>query len=175
MRGVHGPELHAGPGHRGLPCAHWRPFGAWSFPNCIYHTNKGWEMPNNCVIGSIYGSILINTFNYRCNKLAYIHNNALQETRWGRWLFWGILRLSSGYGGLLVWEYTHGWAEAEADREASYKIIIKKKLKKKRWNGPWFSILMTITPLLSKNMAREGRPAEGRFNLSGFKKSLPLV
>lgn len=66
-----------GPGPReeqGCGCpVRWRPEGAWPVLNCTYRSNKGWEMPNNCVIGSIYSSILINSFNYRCNKLSGIY------------------------------------------------------------------------------------------------------
>lgn len=60
-------------------------------------------------------------------------------------------------------------AEAEADWDAGYKI------KKIKWSLI-FCINDNNTTTLRKNIATlERRPAEGWFNLSGFKKSLPLV
>lgn len=86
-------------------------------------------MPNNCAIGSIYGSILINTFNYRCNKLAYIHNNALQEIR-------AMALLGHFVPFLWVWRFAwlgiHTRVGGSRGRQGSWLQNKKKRKKKKR-------------------------------------------
>lgn len=85
----HKPRAIPAPAEAAAGAGGARPCGAWPFPGCGSHADKGWGMPRDCLIGSIYSSILINRFNYRCGELAGMSTSRCTRKQGGGGGFWG--------------------------------------------------------------------------------------